>query len=148
MQAKLVVAVAVEAAAPVVVCGAADIHLSDAASASAPLTLIGIMSAAFIYTAGSAVAVASIIVGDPARIADIAISPVYAPPEPRLANPQFSYADGRLARIDYDGPRAKIFAYQNDRLTTLDYSDGFRTRRKSFTYDAAGALASIMESFV
>lgn len=148
MQANPVVAVAFEASATIIASSIAAISLSGTASASASLPLIGIASATLVDTRITDVAVASIAVGDPVCPADLAIGPVYAPPAPRRANPQFSYADGRLARIDYDGPQAKIFAYQNGRLAMLDCSDGFRTLRKSFVYDASGALTTISEGYV
>jgi hypothetical protein len=148
MPADLVIVVATGAAARIADSGVADATLSNAASLSAPLALCGIASLTFVETGVADVTVVSVAIGDPTSPADIAIGAVYAPPAPRLANPQFSYADGRLARIDYDGPHAKIFAYQNGRLATLDYSDGFRTLRKSFVYDASGALASIVEGYV
>lgn len=148
MQANPVIAGAFEASATIIAYSAAVISLSGTVSASKSLTLTGVASATLASAGDIDIAVASIAFGDPACPADVSIGPVYAPPEPRLVNPQFSYADGRLARIDYDGPHAKIFAYQNGRLATLDYSDGFRTRRKNFVYDASGALASIAEGFV
>jgi len=139
MHANLVIA-AIEAAAPIVTIGVADVILSDLAFASTTL--------AFVETGVADVTVASVAIGDPQPPADIIIGPVYAPPAPALVNPQFTYENGLLARIDYDGPHAKTFAYQSGRLATLDYSDGFRTLRKSFFYDGSGALVSIAEGFV
>lgn len=80
----------------------------------------------------------------PAAVVEIAA--IYQPPPPVLANPQFSYESGQLARIDYDGSYAKIFGYVDGRLATLDFTNGARTLRKSFVYDAAGVLIGISES--
>lgn len=147
MQANLVIA-AIEAAAPVVTIGVADVMLSDAASASAPLALPGVVSATFVETGPTDMAASPLAIGVSAYPADIMISPVYTPLAPALVNPHFTYESGLLSRIDYDGLHAKTFAYQNGRLSTLDYSDGFRTLRKSFVYDASDALAAISEGYV
>lgn len=148
MPADLVIAAVAGAAAYIVDPGAADIILSETASVSAPLALIGIASLMLVETGVADVTLASVAIGDPSLEADIIIGPVYTTPAPALVNPQFSYESGLLARIDYDGPHAKIFAYANGRLATLDYSDGFRRLRKSFVHDASGALASIVEGYV
>lgn len=148
MQANLIIAVAIEAAAPIVAIGVADVMLSDAASASAPLALLGAASATFVETGPADITTSPLVIGVSASPADIMISPVYTPPAPALVNPQFTYEGGLLSRIDYDGPHAKTFAYVNGRLSTLDYSDGFRTLRKSFAYDIAGTLAAISEGYV
>ena len=83
-----------------------------------------------------------------AATATIDVVAIYQPPPTHLANPRLTYSNGRLSRIDYDGPHMKTFVYESGRLATLDYSDGFRTLRKTFVYDASGALASIAEGFV
>jgi hypothetical protein len=147
MQANLVIA-AIETAAPIVMIGVADVVLSDAASASASIALLGVVSATFVETGPADIAASPLAIGVSANPAEIMISPVYTPLAPALVNPQFTYESGLLSRIDYDGPHAKTFAYQNGRLSTLDYSDGFRTMRKSFVYDASGALAAISEGYV
>lgn len=147
MQANLVIA-AIEAAAPIVTIGVAEVILSDLAFASTTLALSMIASATLVETGPADIAAPFLAIGDPAYAADIMIAPVYAPPAPALVNPQFTYTGGLLARIDYDGPHAKTFAYQNGRLSTLDYSDGFRTLRKSFAWDASGALTAISEDYV
>jgi hypothetical protein len=148
MQANLFIAAVIEAAAPIFMIGVADVMLSDAASASTPLALPGVASATFVATGTADLSASPLAIGVSAAPADIMISPVYTPPAPTRVNPQFTYEGGLLSLIDYDGPHAKTFAYANGRLSTLDYSDGFRTLRKTFVWDVAGALTAVAEGYV
>lgn len=68
--------------------------------------------------------------------------------EANPTDPDFTYTDGVLTRIDYKGGEYKVLTYSGDALTQLDYiSNGF-TKRKVFTYGAGGELDYITESFV
>lgn len=84
-----------------------------------------------------------------AEAAMIDVVAVYQPPPMQLSNPRFSHdASGRLTQIDYDGSGRQILTYSDERLVFVELFDGFRTLRKSFAYDASGALTSISESYV
>lgn len=78
----------------------------------------------------------------------VAIGPVYQPPAVELKKPVMTYSDGLLSRIDYDGPHWKNFSYANEKLSSVDYFDGFRTARKTFSYDETGALVGVAETMI
>lgn len=62
-------------------------------------------------------------------------------------SPQFTYASGVLSRIDYSDGSFKVFTYGgNGQLSTIDYTVGSATTRKSFVYDTNGVLLSINEA--
>lgn len=78
----------------------------------------------------------------------VAIGPAYQPPAVELKKPVMAYSDGLLSRIDYDGPHWKNFSYANEKLSSVDYFDGFRTARKTFSYDETGALVGVAETMI
>ena len=80
--------------------------------------------------------------------APVTIGPVYQPPAVELKKPVMTYSDGLLSRIDYDGPHWKNFSYANEKLSSVDYFDGFRTARKTFSYDETGALVGVAETMI
>ena len=62
-----------------------------------------------------------------------------------LKGPAFTYTDGVLTRIDYDGGEYKTFTYTDGVLTQLDLVKGGVTYRKTFNY-TSGVLTSIDET--
>lgn len=78
----------------------------------------------------------------------VAIGPIYQPPAAELKNPVLTYSGGLLSQIDYDGPHRKTFAYMDNRLRSIDDFDGFRTARKTFSYDETGALIGVSETAI
>lgn len=62
----------------------------------------------------------------------------------QLIGPAFTYTDGVLTRIDYDGGQYKLFTYTDGLLTILDLVAGAVTTRKTFNY-TDGVLTSITQ---
>jgi hypothetical protein len=63
------------------------------------------------------------------------------------SSPVFTYASGRVSRIDYASGNYKLFAYTAGVLTQLDYvRPGQTTIRKVFAYAPNGALSSITQT--
>ncbi|UZZ64503.1 tail fiber protein, partial [Curvibacter phage PCA1] len=60
--------------------------------------------------------------------------------------PVFSYATGRVSRIDYASGNFKLFSYLDGKLTAVDYNRSGVITRKAFTYNQDGTLASIAET--
>lgn len=60
-------------------------------------------------------------------------------------SPAFTYAAGRVSRIDYASGAYKLFSYAGTLLVQLDYVVGDVTTRKTFTYNLDGTLAAITE---
>lgn len=64
-------------------------------------------------------------------------------------NPDFSYTDGNLTRIDYSDSSYKILEYSLDgTLTRTEYYSGGTIYRKDYFYDVDGNLDYITEGFV
>lgn len=64
-----------------------------------------------------------------------------------LTGPEFTYTDGLLTRVDYDGGQYKTLSYNtDDQLTTVVLVDGSSTTTKTLTYNTDGTLASVTES--
>lgn len=61
-----------------------------------------------------------------------------------LIGPEFTYTDGALSRIDYDGGQYKLFTYTGGLLTQLDFYNLVNTIRKTFNY-TDGVLTSITQ---
>ena len=60
--------------------------------------------------------------------------------------PTLTYAQGKVSRIDYSNGNYKIFTYNMDTLTHIDYTVGTITTRKSFSYNPDGSLATVSET--
>lgn len=63
-------------------------------------------------------------------------------------NPAFTYAAGRVTRIDYASGAYKLLTYTAGVLTQLDYVVGAVTTRKTFTYNPDGTLAAITQEML
>ena len=61
-----------------------------------------------------------------------------------LKNPEPTYTNGILTRVDYDGGLYKTYAYSNGLLTQVDFFDGSKTVRKIIQY-ANGVWAGTSE---
>ena len=64
-------------------------------------------------------------------------------------NPDFTYTNGLLTRVDYDHGEYKILAYNaDDQLTSVTFykHNGDVISTKTLTYNADGTLASVSES--
>lgn len=61
-----------------------------------------------------------------------------------LIGPEFTYTNGALSRIDYDGGQYKLFTYTGGLLTQLDFYNLVNTIRKTFNY-TNGILTSITQ---
>lgn len=62
-------------------------------------------------------------------------------------NPQFTYTDGLLTRVDYDGNVYKTLSYNTDgQLTTVVFSQNGSTTTKTLTYNTDGTLASVTQT--
>lgn len=63
-------------------------------------------------------------------------------------SPAFTYAAGRVSRIDYASGAYKLFTYVGGVLVQLDYVAGAVTTRKLFTYNPDGTLAAITQEML
>lgn len=64
-----------------------------------------------------------------------------------LTGPSFTYTNGDLTRIDYDGGEYKTLSYNGSgQLVTVVFVDGTTTITKSLSYNADGTLASITQT--
>ena len=61
-------------------------------------------------------------------------------------DPAFTYAAGRVTRIDYASGAHKLFTYTAGVLTQLDYVVGAVTTRKTLFYNPDGSLHHITEA--
>ena len=62
-------------------------------------------------------------------------------------NPEFSYTNGNLTRIDYDSGNYKTFEYADGALSILTYYTAEKVITKNFYY-TNGALTSIVQTEV
>lgn len=67
------------------------------------------------------------------------------PAEEPPKSPQFTYENGLLTRVDYEGDVFKLLSYDDGVLQQLDFTRDGVTKRKEFVYDA-GVLIAINES--
>jgi PKD repeat protein len=65
-----------------------------------------------------------------------------------FAGPQFTYANGILTRIDYDGGAFKTISYNGDgSINVVRLSSGTDAFIKTFSYNPDGSLDAIVETF-
>lgn len=141
------IAVVSEAAAQSLTPVVASVLLpGNIAQGDATVEVIG--EASSIVVVGVGVGASDISIESVPGAVPVAIGPVYQPPAVELKKPVMTYSDGLLSRIDYDGPHWKNFSYANEKLSSVDYFDGFRTARKTFSYDETGALVGVAETMI
>lgn len=139
------IAVVPEAAAQSLTPVAASVVLQGSVSrADATVEVIGEASPIIVVAVGAS----DISITAVSEAVPVAIGPVYQPPAVELKNPVLTYSGGLLSQVDYDGPHRKNFTYADGRLASIDYFDGVRTIRKTFSYAESGALIGVTETVI